>query len=138
MAIVINNKFRAEEENKQIGLSLPIRMGNNGFFESNYETRKQIQDNLKNLLLTQKGERLGNVDFGCNLKKVLFEPLVQDTLESYIQKDIEEAVSIWIPYITIEAIEYNQIEDEHKLELHLHYSLNFDTTKDIQIINLVI
>ena len=138
MAILINNKFKAERESRAIGLSLPLRKGNNGYFECNYETRKQIQDNIKNLLLTQKGERIGNVDFGCNLKKVLFEPLVQDSLETFIQQDIEAALALYLPYVNVESIEYNQIEDEHRIELQLNYTLNFDTIKDIQTINLVI
>ena len=138
MAIIINNKFKAEIDQKAIGLSLPIRKGNDGYFESNYETRKQIQSNLRNLLLTQKGERIGNVDFGCNLKKVLFEPLIQEDLEAFIQQDVESAVATYLPYVTIESIDYSQIEDEHKIELNINYSLNFDTIKDIETINLVI
>jgi hypothetical protein len=117
MAILINNKFKAERESKAIGLSLPLRKGNNGYFECNYETRKQIQDNIKNLL---------------------FEPLVQDSLETFIQQDIEAALALYLPYVSVDSIEYNQIEDEHKLELQLNYTLNFDTIKDIQTINLVI
>lgn len=138
MAIIINNKFKAEIAQKAIGLSLPIRKGSNGYFEANYETRKQIQSNLRNLLLTQKGERLGNVDFGCNLKKVLFEPLIQEELESFIQSDIEMAVATYLPYVNIESIDYSQTEDEHRIELNINYSLNFDTIKDIETINLVI
>lgn len=50
-----------------------------------------VKKALRNLLLTNKGERIYKPDFGCDLKKVLFEPMSPITEES-LKKFIEEAI----------------------------------------------
>ena len=62
-----------------IGIALPLEYGINGFFNKTRTTLQQVKYNIQNLLLTQKGERLGNPEFGSNLMKVVFEPDNGDT-----------------------------------------------------------
>ena len=57
-----------------IGISLPLDYGSQGFFNQTKTTLQQVGHNIQNLLLTQKGERLGNPNFGSNLMRILFEP----------------------------------------------------------------
>jgi len=54
--------------NIAIGISLPFS-GPSGPFNKTYSTADQIKSNLINLLLTDKGERVFNPDFGVDLKK---------------------------------------------------------------------
>jgi phage baseplate assembly protein W len=68
---------------KSIGLSLPIRLGDNGFFETTDDSLSQIKSNLINLFLTRPGERRFNNNFGTKLYDYLFE---QDS--SLITKEI--------------------------------------------------
>jgi len=76
-----------------IGLSLPLRMGKNGFFETNDDTISQIKSNIKNILLTKPGERRFNNNFGSGMYKVLFEQMdldvSRDMLVDLVQKDID-------------------------------------------------
>ena len=55
-----------------ISIKFPLRKSSQGAFEGNVETIDAIRDNLRILLLTNHGERPINYDFGCNLRKVLF------------------------------------------------------------------
>jgi len=77
---------------KEYGLNFPI--GNNktsgGFFRktSGYET---IRNGLTQLLLTQRGERVMLPNFGCDLKKFLFQPLDEDTFEE-IKEEISSSI----------------------------------------------
>lgn len=59
--------------NKAIGLKIPLRLGNTGYFETNSDTMSQISSNIRNLLLTKPGERRFNNSFGSSLYKFLFE-----------------------------------------------------------------
>ena len=43
---------------------------NETLFKMHFKIDDQIKDNLKNLIMTQKGERLGYPDFGTNLRAI--------------------------------------------------------------------
>ena len=52
---------------QSIGLSLPIQLGNDGYFATNMDTISQISSNIQNILLTTPGERRFNNGFGSGL-----------------------------------------------------------------------
>ena len=95
-----------------VGLSLPLKNGDGGFFEQNLTTFEQARSNLKNLLLTKKGERVLQPNFGSGLQDLLFEP-IDDEFEGKLVDTVTEAVQTWLPYINIEDIDVN-MNDENK------------------------
>ena len=106
MAVIIGKKLvkdTQEYNDYAIGITLPIQIGNVAFNQS-FTTAVQIESNIKNLLLTKKGERLMQPDFGCGLQELLFEPNDSD-LESRIEDIINNAVSFWLPSVTVAAID---------------------------------
>jgi phage baseplate assembly protein W len=88
--------------NIAIGVSLPFN-GPSGPFNSTYSTKDQTKSNLINLLLTNKGERIMNPEFGCDLGTVLFEGITDDTKET-IKSLINTKVSIFVPEIQLTEI----------------------------------
>ena len=62
-----------------IGLTLPLQIGRNGYFEQSYDTLTQVKANITNLLRTKKGERRMNPNFGSGLQEYLFEQNLQDS-----------------------------------------------------------
>ena len=60
----------------------------------------QAKSNLRNLLLTTPGERVGQPDFGCNLIDVLFDQNIVE-ISNRVDEIIREAVSQQLPYILI-------------------------------------
>ena len=91
------------EPDVAVGLSLPINI-EAGKFKSTYTTTDQARTNIKNLLLTIKGERVFQPDFGTNLYKILFEPNTE-FLRDNISDEIKSSISKWTPYINLEAVE---------------------------------
>ena len=89
-----------------IGLKLPLEHGNQGFFGRTQKAIEQTKYNIKNLLLTKKGERLGNPTFGSDLEKVIFEQ-EGDDLENRVEESIRSSISEWLPFVGIESIETN-------------------------------
>ena len=77
-----------------VGLSIPLKNGNGGFFEQNYTTFDQARSNLKNLLLTKKGERIAQPNFGSGLQDLLFEQ-IDDEFEGKLVDTVTEAVQTW-------------------------------------------
>lgn len=98
----------------------------------NYITIDQAKENLKNLLLTRKGERLIHVDFGSDLLKIVFQPNVSE-LKQDINTVISDSINYWLPYISIETLDIVTNQDDptlaHNLKITLTFSVNeFDTS----------
>jgi len=107
-------------------------------FSTNFTTLTQAKNNLVNLILTKKGERLMQPDFGCDIWKVLFEPLDGNVIETYIENSIIEAVSIWLSYLNIDTIVFDYDEndiDNNRIALDIKFSLvsNPNLSESVQI-----
>ena len=88
--------------NIAIGVSLPFN-GPAGPFNSTYSTKDQTKSNLINLLLTNKGERIMNPEFGCDLGTVLFEGITDDT-KDLVRNLISTNINIFVPEVQIDEI----------------------------------
>jgi phage baseplate assembly protein W len=140
MARILEKKFLVDEQDKSVGVTLPLRKGNNGYFEVSYTTKDQIKSNIKSLLLTQKGERLMQPTFGSDLRRYLFEP-ISSNLDSFIEDSITEAINTWMPYVTVESIIYdtsNDLKDMNRIDLELKYSLKYSNSQTLEQLNIVI
>ena len=100
---------------KYVGLSFPLKGDNNNDFALTKTSTEQAGHNLKNLLLTESGERLAQPAFGSQLKALCFEPNNSD-LPVKLEEEIRRAVGQWLPYINIQevnvltdAVDVNQV-----------------------------
>ena len=110
----------------RIGLKLPFNRGKSGLFPQTETTLEQAGSNIKNLLLTAKGERVMQPDFGSRLRELLFEQYTED-LSSRIQEEIQEAISTWLPYINIASVNIIQSdEDPNTTSVDIDFSLNYE------------
>ena len=100
-----------------IGLDLPFRKGDgkDGYFASTSTTIEAVKNNIKNLLLTQKGERLMQPSLGLNLRKFLFEPIREED-EVAIQEEIIETISYWLPFVIIDKIDIKSSDDNDSFD----------------------
>ena len=115
-----------ENDYKIIGIGINKTSNSNGIFSVNYTTLTQAKDNLKNLILTHKGERIMNPEFGCDIWKLLFEPIIEEEIDKQIENTIVDAVSIWLPYLNIDEIlfDYDSNDiDNHTINLDIKFSL---------------
>ena len=94
------------------GINFPFRQNPKGKYLSLSETTDdEIRSNLIHLLLTRKGYRYFLPDFGTRLYEFIFEPLDGETFDS-IKQEIEEAVSTYIPNLTIQDITIEPYNEE--------------------------
>jgi phage baseplate assembly protein W len=110
MAIITGPKLvkdLPEKDRVAIGITLPIQRGNGGYFAQSYQTSEQVKSNIKNLILTRKGERLMHPNFGTDLYNTLFNQNTDD-LESEIERSIDRAIQEWMPYISVDEILVDQ------------------------------
>ena len=81
-----------------IGLEFPLDHNLTGFFRQSKTIPQQVKSNIKNLLLTSKGERVFQPDFGCDLRDLLFEQINSETLDG-VDNSIRIALDTWLPYV---------------------------------------
>ena len=88
------------------GMSYPLTFGTDTkTFGQIMEYGTTVKNNLRNLLLTQKGEKDMDQDFGTNLHGILFEYQVGDSeLEAAINDTINQAVEKYMPGVIVNSL----------------------------------
>lgn len=110
---------------KGIGVTLPLRLGNTGYFEQSFDTLTQVKTNFINLILTRKGERVHQPDFGCGIHDYLFEQLTPENIEG-ARLSVIAAVDKWLPFLELVAFELDEDTetlDQNKIRLYVGYRL---------------
>jgi phage baseplate assembly protein W len=133
MAIELGSRIVKDTEtfnDYAIGISLPLQVGGTGFIQT-YNTTEQIKSNIKNLLLTQKGERILQPEFGSGLHEILFD-FNDDDIEGKIENAINEAFELWLPYIVVDSIDIEQT-DELKDKNRVNVSITFAVAGNPQL-----
>jgi phage baseplate assembly protein W len=120
-------RLRDKDPDSKIGITLPIQRGQNGFFQQSSTLLEQTKSNLKNLLLTVKGERLAQPEFGSNIYNILFENM--DTgFSKKIEDSIREAVAKWLPHVILNAVIIDASHNTNTVNISVQYSLVNDAS----------
>lgn len=133
MAKIIPNRFPIDSEaRKAIGFGFPLN--GDAVFVPTYQTKDQIKANLINYLLTNKGERVFNPNFGANLKSILFENITDATLDD-LKFIIQGEIALYFPTISVKSIEFQNEPDLNEINFLLSYEINlFGISDNINIL----
>ena len=135
MAYELNKKIVIDTEefnNYAVGITLPIQRGEEGYFRQSFKTFDQVRSNLKNLLLTKRGERIFQPDFGSGLHDLLFNPATEK-FEEDLETTINDAVAKWLPYVVVEDINIDiskEMTDNNQAKVSLKFRQEGDQTLD--------
>jgi phage baseplate assembly protein W len=121
------------DKNITIGISLPFNAPS--AFRSTYSFKDQLKYNLVNFLLTNKGERILNPNFGTNIRRQLFNQIDEDIYENLIT-EISDSIILYFPDITIEKLDVVPTYDNNLITVNLTYRINISNEKDTITINL--
>ncbi len=112
-----------------IGLGLPMQHDDvNGFFPGTSTTLSQTGSNIRNLLLTNKGERVGQPTFGADIFLTLFEPMGDELITS-VEEKISEAMADWLPHVLVNKLVVEPDEVEvNQMNIELEFSLVMNPT----------
>jgi phage baseplate assembly protein W len=102
-----------------VGIKLPFGKPN-GLFTQSYTTEEQAVSNLKNLLLTRKGERPFQPLFGSDVYSQLFEN-IDINLDEKISDTLSEDIKFWLPYIVIDKIDVQTEPDRNFVKIQLRF-----------------
>tara|TARA_B000000557_G_C20640590_1_gene386179 strand:- start:85 stop:573 length:489 start_codon:yes stop_codon:yes gene_type:complete len=132
-----------ESNKKPIGFKLPLRPKKNSnetLFEMTYTVSDQIKYNLKNLILTKKGEYLCLPNFGTNLID-LYHKTNLENIEEIAMSEIQGAVSSYMPFINLENFTSKKIPESFQnpeyYEIIVNYNIDQIQEKNKLIIKLL-
>ena len=129
-----------------INFKWPLNAHLRGFFDGNTTTIGAVRENIKVLLLTNRGERVmhGNMGTGilASSQSILFEPNLRDEAFEGIRLEIETAIKNYLPYITILNIKMITQDEEprlgnNKIKLNMSYTIT-DQTALVDNVNLTV
>ena len=114
-------------DDKYVGIGFPLGFNVDGrLFNQTKTVLDQAKSNLRNLLLTTKGERRGQPEFGSDLIDVLFEQNIIEISDS-VDEIIRDAVSQQLPYILINDIFVSSsVDDSNQLNIQIEFSITLD------------
>lgn len=112
-------------KNKIIGIGFPLSL--DSVVKGTKNTKEQIKSNLINILLTEKGERINEPNFGVGLRQLLFEPNI-DLVG--LKNTIHDQINFYIPEITLVDVDSNFVDSEHIIYLTVSYRFNFTGETD--------
>jgi len=105
-----------------VGVRFPLDHSQEGFFYKTKTILEQAKANMRNLLLTSKGERVMQPEFGSTLMDVIFNQ--GPDVENDIDEAIREAVSNWLPYVLINEI--NMFQEGNQVDVSIDFSVSLE------------
>ena len=114
----------------KIGIDLPIRRDSSrdGFFASTSTTIEAVKNNIRNLLLTNQGERFMQPNLGLNLRRILFEQMNSNNIVA-IQDSILDKFQFWLPFVEVRDIQLSSDSnsiDNNQVRLKIIFNIKQD------------
>ena len=134
-------RFVEDLDNRvSVGLDLPIarKAGDNqGYFSTTKTTMDAVKNDIKLLLMTQKGERLMQPFLGMNIRRFLFEQITDDTAIE-IENDIVDTFQTWLPFVQLQDIDVNlKNQDRNQININITFNIQNAPT-DLQSVGVVL
>ena len=85
---------------------LPLVKGNSFDYELISSYQELVRQNLKNILLTNPGERIMDNNFGIGIRNYLFEPYVEQTLGDIRSRSYNQ-IRKYLPYIQVKSLVFD-------------------------------
>ena len=104
------------------GISFPPRVGADGRLAWS-EGEENVRESIRVILMTEPSERLMREEFGCGLRRFLFEPNTVTT-RTLIREQVVDTIRRWEPRVTVEEVTVEpDAEDARLIGIQIHFRL---------------
>ena len=84
---------------------------------------KDIKESLEVLLTTGIGERVMLSRYGCNMTRLLFEPL-NTTLQTYMEDIVKTAILYFEPRIILNSVKLHPFANEGRIDIKVDFTIS--------------
>jgi len=116
-----------------LGVKIPFAAPN--VFTPVYTSREQTKYNLINFLLTDTNERPFNPNFGAGLRRMLFDPITNYSLEE-LKLSLTNKLEAYFTNITVTELSLVSNPDTYEVTITVSYVLNNNNQQDTAVINI--
>ena len=128
------------DDRVSVGLDLPVARqagGKDGYFGTTKTTIDAIKNDIKLLLITERGERLFQPFLGMNIRRFLFEQITDDTAIE-IENDIVDTFQTWLPFVELRDIDVDLgDQDRNKISINITFNIRSAPT-ELQSVGVVL
>jgi phage baseplate assembly protein W len=118
------------DNNVAVGVAIPFNQP--AVFRPTFTTVDQTKSNIINYILTNKGERVFNLNFGSNIRAQVFNSSTPQTItniEMTLQSDLETN----FPQVKIHSLTVTPSYDTNTISIVISYSIYNGNPETIQI-----
>ena len=108
----------------------PFKTNDTKGFENYSSNKEVIKFHIKNLFLTNPGERISVPEYGIGVRRYLFENITQGLLNN-LKDVILDQIARYMPYIRVEESAVNDFPEENKISISLRYTILETAEKDV-------
>tara|TARA_R100000388_G_C7221828_1_gene149425 strand:+ start:419 stop:811 length:393 start_codon:yes stop_codon:yes gene_type:complete len=108
----------------------PFKTNDTKGFENYSSTKEVIKFHIKNLFLTNPGERISKPQYGIGIRRYLFENISQGLLNN-LEDVVLDQIQLYMPYIRVEESAINDFPEENKISISLRYTILETAEKDV-------
>jgi phage baseplate assembly protein W len=122
---------------KLLGLKFPFGEISDGNFLNKSSELEVIKSNLRQLLMTTRGQRVMLPKFGTNIRNYLMEPLDQALL-SQIRRELLESMSLYAPSVVLNKLvvyplESGNLSGGNAIKIELFCTLREDANLSFEV-----
>ena len=116
------------KETPTVIFPLSLEGANSGYEQA--DIKEAVRFNLKNIILTNPGERIMIPDFGVGISAALFENY-SDDLSEFFEGRIADQIDEYAPYVTILDLTIDN-PTQNNLSIRMRYVIDF-----VQIVDFI-
>lgn len=104
------------------GWAFPPTFSRGGGTVAMVEAEADVAESLRILLQTRIGERVMHPTYGCNLDRLLFEPL-STSLRAYVEDLVRTAVLYHEPRVELDGVALTAVPEGGRLDIEVRYTV---------------
>lgn len=111
----------------------PLSFDDTDGFQNVQSTKELVTFHLKNLLMTNRGEKISDPNYGVGIRRFLFELETID-IESSVESEISDQISVYLSYLNVRDLTVSLNNQEMKISIKYGIS----GIPETQLLNLII